>query len=51
MEPPISFDADTMRRERVKVWQRDTADSPSSDTVRGQYDRVNVCMEKSRRYR
>jgi glucose-6-phosphate 1-dehydrogenase len=50
MEPPISFDADTMRRERVKVWR---AIQPIHifDTVRGQYGRGTVNGEIQRGYR
>ena len=36
MEPPVSFDADALRREKIKVWK---AIQPINveDTVRGQY--------------
>lgn len=36
MEPPISFEADAMRREKIKVW-RAVRPVPLEDTVRGQY--------------
>jgi glucose-6-phosphate 1-dehydrogenase len=50
MEPPISFEADTMRRERVKVWR---AIQPVHlfDTVRGQYGRGTVAGKTLRGYR
>jgi glucose-6-phosphate 1-dehydrogenase len=36
MEPPVSFDAEAMRREKVKVW-RSIQPVHIMDTVRGQY--------------
>jgi glucose-6-phosphate 1-dehydrogenase len=36
MEPPVSFEADAVRREKVKVWRSMKA-IPIEDTVRGQY--------------
>jgi glucose-6-phosphate 1-dehydrogenase len=36
MEPPVSFEADAMRREKIKVW-RAVKPVPLEDTVRGQY--------------
>jgi glucose-6-phosphate 1-dehydrogenase len=36
MEPPISFDADSVRQEKVKVWRAIQPIHPA-DTVRGQY--------------
>jgi glucose-6-phosphate 1-dehydrogenase len=36
MEPPVSFDAEAMRREKVKVW-RSIQPVHMMDTVRGQY--------------
>ena len=36
MEPPVSFEAESMRREKVKVWRSIQAIHPM-DTVRGQY--------------
>jgi glucose-6-phosphate 1-dehydrogenase len=41
MEPPISFDADAVRGEKVKVW-RAIQPIHSADTVRGQYGPGNV---------
>jgi glucose-6-phosphate 1-dehydrogenase len=41
MEPPISFDADAVRNEKVKVW-RAIQPIHSADTVRGQYGPGNV---------
>jgi glucose-6-phosphate 1-dehydrogenase len=36
MEPPVSFEADSVRREKVKVW-RATSPIPIQNTARGQY--------------
>ncbi len=36
MEPPISFEADAVRREKIKVW-RAVQPIHTADTVRGQY--------------
>jgi glucose-6-phosphate 1-dehydrogenase len=41
MEPPISFDADAVRGEKVKVWRAIQPIHPA-DTVRGQYGPGNV---------
>ena len=50
MEPPISFEAEAMRRERVKVW-RAVQPIHILDTVRGQYGRGVVNGETIRGYR
>lgn len=50
MEPPISFDASPMRRERVKVW-RAVQPVHILDTVRGQYGRGAVDGETVPGYR
>ena len=41
MEPPISFDADAVRGEKVKVWRAIQPIHPA-DTVRGQYGPGNI---------
>ena len=41
MEPPGSFEADAMRREKIKVW-RAVKPVPLEDTVRGQYGPAKV---------
>ncbi len=41
MEPPVSFEADSVRAEKVKVWRAITPIHPA-DTVRGQYGPGNV---------
>jgi glucose-6-phosphate 1-dehydrogenase len=41
MEPPGSFEADAMRREKIKVW-RAVKPVPLADTVRGQYGSAKV---------
>jgi glucose-6-phosphate 1-dehydrogenase len=50
MEPPISFEAEAMRRERVKVW-RSVQPIHILDTVRGQYGRSAVNGDTVRGYR
>jgi glucose-6-phosphate 1-dehydrogenase len=50
MEPPVSFEAEAMRRERVKVW-RSVQPIHILDTVRGQYGRSVVNGETIRGYR
>jgi glucose-6-phosphate 1-dehydrogenase len=41
MEPPVSFEADSVRNEKVKVWKAIQPIHPA-DTVRGQYGPGNV---------
>ena len=50
MEPPISFEADALRREKLKVWK---AIEPihESDTVRGQYGPGKVGGQDVKGYR
>jgi glucose-6-phosphate 1-dehydrogenase len=50
MEPPVSFEAEAMRRERVKVW-RAVQPIHILDTVRGQYGRGTVDGKTVRGYR
>lgn len=50
MEPPVSFDANPLRQERVKVWRSIRPVVPG-DTVRGQYGPGTVGGEKIRGYR
>ncbi len=50
MEPPVSFDADAMRRERVKVW-RSIQPIPFKDSVRGQYGPGKVEEDAVKGYR
>ncbi len=50
MEPPISFEADAVRAEKIKVW-RAIQPIPVEDTVRGQYGPGEVDGEKVIGYR
>ena len=50
MEPPISFEADALRREKLKVWK---AIEPihENDTVRGQYGPGRIGNQEVKGYR
>ncbi len=50
MEPPISFEADSVRAEKIKVW-RAIQPIPVEDTVRGQYGPGEIDGEKVIGYR
>jgi glucose-6-phosphate 1-dehydrogenase len=50
MEPPVSFEAESMRREKVKVWRSIQAIHPM-DTVRGQYGPGSVEGKPVKGYR
>jgi glucose-6-phosphate 1-dehydrogenase len=50
MEPPVSFEADAMRREKVKVW-RSIQPVHQMDTVRGQYGPGTVDGKEVKGYR
>jgi glucose-6-phosphate 1-dehydrogenase len=50
MEPPVSFEADAVRGEKVKVWKA-IKPIPIEDTVRGQYGSGTVGKEKAIGYR
>ncbi len=50
MEPPVSFEADALRREKVKVW-RAIQPIPLEDTVRGQYGPGKVKDQDVKGYR
>lgn len=50
MEPPVSFDAEPLRHERVKVW-RSIRRVAALDTVRGQYGPGTIAGEHVRGYR
>ncbi len=50
MEPPVSFEADAVRGEKVKVWKA-IKPIPIEDTVRGQYGPGTVGKEKAIGYR
>jgi glucose-6-phosphate 1-dehydrogenase len=50
MEPPVSFEAEAMRREKVKVWRSIQAIHPM-DTVRGQYGPGKVDGKDVKGYR
>jgi glucose-6-phosphate 1-dehydrogenase len=50
MEPPVSFEAESVRREKVKVW-RAIRPIPMEDTVRGQYGSGTVDGEQVKGYR
>ncbi len=50
MEPPVSFEADAMRREKIKVW-RAVRPVPLEDTVRGQYGPGTVSGKSAIGYR
>jgi glucose-6-phosphate 1-dehydrogenase len=50
MEPPVSFEAEAMRREKVKVWRSIQAIHPM-DTVRGQYGPGTVDGKDVKGYR
>jgi glucose-6-phosphate 1-dehydrogenase len=50
MEPPVSFEAESVRREKVKVW-RAIKPIPMEDTVRGQYGPGSVDGEQVKGYR
>ncbi len=50
MEPPDSFDANSVRTEKLKVW-RAIEPIPVEDTVRGQYGPGSVGEEKAIGYR
>ena len=50
MEPPISFEADAVRQEKLKVWQA-IAPIPISNAVRGQYGPGMVGDEAVKGYR
>ncbi len=50
MEPPVSFEAEAMRREKVKVWRSIQAIHPM-DTVRGQYGPGTVDGKEVKGYR
>ncbi len=50
MEPPVSFEAEAMRREKVKVWRSITPIHPM-DTVRGQYGPGKVDGKEVKGYR
>jgi glucose-6-phosphate 1-dehydrogenase len=50
MEPPVSFEAESVRGEKVKVW-RAIKPIPIEDTVRGQYGPGDVGKEQVKGYR
>ncbi len=50
MEPPISFEADALRREKLKVWKAIQTIS-AEDTVRGQYGPGTVNGQEVKGYR
>jgi glucose-6-phosphate 1-dehydrogenase len=50
MEPPVSFEADAVRREKVKVW-RSTKPIDAANTVRGQYGPGMVDGKPAKGYR
>ena len=50
MEPPVSFEAESMRREKVKVWRSIQPIHPM-DTVRGQYGPGKVGDKDVKGYR
>ena len=50
MEPPVSFEADAVRGEKVKVWKA-IKPIPIEDTVRGQYGPGKVSGEDVKGYR
>jgi glucose-6-phosphate 1-dehydrogenase len=50
MEPPVSFEAEAMRREKVKVW-RSITPIHSMDAVRGQYGPGTVDSKEVKGYR
>jgi glucose-6-phosphate 1-dehydrogenase len=50
MEPPVSFEAESVRGEKVKVW-RAIKPIPIEDTVRGQYGPGKVGDESVKGYR
>jgi glucose-6-phosphate 1-dehydrogenase len=50
MEPPVSFEADALRGEKVKVWKA-IKPIPIEDTVRGQYGPAKVGTEDAKGYR
>jgi glucose-6-phosphate 1-dehydrogenase len=50
MEPPVSFEAESMRREKVKVWRSIQPIHPM-DTVRGQYGPGKVDGKDVKGYR
>ena len=50
MEPPVSFEADAVRGEKVKVWKA-IKPIPIEDTVRGQYGPGKLAKEDAKGYR
>ncbi len=50
MEPPVSFEADAVRGEKVKVWKA-IKPIPIEDTVRGQYGPATIGKEQVSGYR
>ena len=50
MEPPVSFEADAVRGEKVKVWKA-IKPIPIEDTVRGQYGPAKLAKEDAKGYR
>jgi glucose-6-phosphate 1-dehydrogenase len=50
MEPPVSFDADAVRHEKLKVW-RAIKQIDCANTVRGQYGPGTVAGQKVKGYR
>jgi glucose-6-phosphate 1-dehydrogenase len=50
MEPPISFEADALRREKIKVWRAIRPIDPG-ETVRGQYGPGNSGGKDAKGYR
>jgi glucose-6-phosphate 1-dehydrogenase len=50
MEPPVSFEADAVRGEKVKVWKA-IKPIPIEDTVRGQYGPMMIGKEQVNGYR
>jgi glucose-6-phosphate 1-dehydrogenase len=50
MEPPVSFEADAVRGEKVKVWKA-IKPIPIEDTARGQYGPAKLAKEDAKGYR
>jgi glucose-6-phosphate 1-dehydrogenase len=50
MEPPVSFEADAVRHEKVKVWKAIQPIQPE-DTVRGQYGPSEISGKPAKGYR
>ncbi len=50
MEPPVSFDADAVRHEKLKVW-RAIKQIDCANTVRGQYGPGTIAGQKVKGYR